>query len=548
MAIYSPTRWVGADNGSFEIDMATGQLRTTTELDKETHNSYSVSVTATDSSGSGNSTATVSVTVEVEDVDEAPDITVPADCCTVEEDATEVGTFTAEDPEGAAVRWSKSGRDSDKFELSAAGVLTFESAPDFETPGDANRDNEYEVTVSASDATGHTGSESVTVKVTNVEEDGTITLSSRQPRVGIAFTATLSDPDVIEGDVDWEWFPNTSSTCTSTTAIENADTNTYTPKPEDAENNSYLCVKASYTDGSGAETTEMSSVNQVALDISNKAPKFEDQDKDTDGDQTDLERKVDEGVAKGTVIGNTIAAVDPNVADKLTYTLGGPDAASFALDLVDVDDNAACTQNCAQLQTKAYLDSDEGRQTYTVEVTANDSSDASATVVVTIKVNPVDEAPEIMLGGLAVTGLTSSNYAENGTDPVATYTASGPMAAAVRWSLTGDDAEDFTITGGMLAFRMSPDFEVPADADEDNVYNITVTANDGENTGERDVTVTVTDVDDEPDVPETLFKRYDADDSGDLDKGEVIDAILDYGSGLISKSDVVELILAYLFS
>ena len=43
----------------------------------------------------------------------------------------------------------------------------------------------------------------------------------------------------------------------------------------------------------------------------------------------------------------------------------------------------------------------------------------------------------------------------------------------------------------MLAFKDSPNFEMPADEDGDNVYSITVMAN----AAEQDVEVTVTDVD-----------------------------------------------------
>ena len=46
----------------------------------------------------------------------------------------------------------------------------------------------------------------------------------------------------------------------------------------------------------------------------------------------------------------------------------------------------------------------------------------------------------------------------------------------------------------MLTFRTSPDFENPADANTDNVYMVTVKANDGTSLDTHDVTVTVTNV------------------------------------------------------
>ena len=133
----------------------------------------------------------------------------------------------------------------------------------------------------------------------------------------------------------------------------------------------------------------------------------------------------------------------------------------------------------------------ETKTTYTVTVMATDSFGAIASIPVTIMVTPVDEPPVISLGGLAVTGQSSVDYAEKDMGAVATYTASGPDAASARWSLSGDDAGDFTIPGGVLAFRSVPDYENPADMGGDNVYQVTVEATDGTYMDTQDVTVTV---------------------------------------------------------
>ena len=58
------------------------------------------------------------------------------------------------------------------------------SAPNYEEPGDANRDNDYEVTVQATDSGANTGSLEVVVTVEDVKEDGTVTLSNLQPEDG----------------------------------------------------------------------------------------------------------------------------------------------------------------------------------------------------------------------------------------------------------------------------------------------------------------------------------------------------------------------------
>ena len=86
------------------------------------------------------------------------------------------------------VTLSLSGDDMSMFELGSTGILAFKTGmePDFEMPSDKNKDNIYEVTVVAT-AGGKTAERDVTVKVTNVEEAGKVTLSGEgaQPRVGV---------------------------------------------------------------------------------------------------------------------------------------------------------------------------------------------------------------------------------------------------------------------------------------------------------------------------------------------------------------------------
>jgi len=89
-------------------------------------------------------------------------------------------------------------------------------------------------------------------------------------------------------------------------------------------------------------------------------------------------------------------------------------------------------------------------------------------------------------------------FAENGEGAVATFTATDPEDDEITWSLTGDDAADFAISDdGVLTFATSPNYEAPADADTDNIYEVTVTATDDDGTpldGTHDVMIEVTNV------------------------------------------------------
>ena len=63
------------------------------------------------------------------------------------------------------------------------------------------------MTVKVTDSEGNSDEQDVTVKVTNVEEDGVVTLSTLQPRVGFPVTATLADADnITAGSVSWQWY------------------------------------------------------------------------------------------------------------------------------------------------------------------------------------------------------------------------------------------------------------------------------------------------------------------------------------------------------
>ena len=109
---------------------------------------------------------------------------------------------------------------------------------------------------------------------------------------------------------------------------------------------------------------------------------------------------------------------------------------------------------------------------------------------VTVMVTDVGE-----LGMLA--GESAITYMENDTDAVGTYTADGPVAAS--WSVEGDDMGAFSIGGssGELMFASPPDFEAPADMGMDSIYQVTVKAEAGGEMDTQDVTVTVTNVDED---------------------------------------------------
>ena len=222
----------GADGDPFAIDWATGQLMTKAALNFESTPSYTVVVQATDPAGvptadnrvEANSDV-VTVVITITDVNEAPAVAGNA-AVTFNEDtgviAASLDDYTAVDPDadGPTPTWSVAGPDGGKF-TAVDGALKFKAKPDYENATDANGDNVYEVTVQASDGK-LTGMRKVKVTVENAEEGGVVTLSKTQPRVGIAVTASLTDPDGSISSLTWQWSNGDDD-------IEDANSDTYTP-------------------------------------------------------------------------------------------------------------------------------------------------------------------------------------------------------------------------------------------------------------------------------------------------------------------------------
>ena len=77
---------------------------------------------------------------------------------------------------------------------------------------------------------------------------GTLALTSTQPQVGAALTATLTDPDGSISNITWQW-ASSSDGSTNWADISGAASAMYTPAARDVGN--YLRAAASYTDGHG---------------------------------------------------------------------------------------------------------------------------------------------------------------------------------------------------------------------------------------------------------------------------------------------------------
>ena len=230
------------------------------------------------------------------------------------------------------------------------GQLRTKAALDYEDPDAANP---YYVRVTATDTSGAdyiTGQ--IAIYVNNVEEPGTVTLSSLQPIVGQLLTATVSDPDDISDSETWSWARSPNGT-TSWTPIGGETSDTYTPTTGDMGR--YLRATASYTDEVGPDKSAQAiSANTVEAAPGRNPPVLREHPTAT--------RSVPRNTPAGRNIGAPLSATDAD-NDALTYSLGGPDWDAF--------DIAASS---GQLQTKAPLDR-RHKTSYTVFVSVSDGKD-----------------------------------------------------------------------------------------------------------------------------------------------------------------------------
>lgn len=82
----------------------------------------------------------------------------------------------------------------------------------------------------------------------------------------------------------------------------------------------------------------------------------------------------------------------------------------------------------------------------------------------------------------------------DGTTNVANIAANDPDGHAVTYSISGTDASLFTLDAntGELAFNSAPDVNSPSDENNDNVYELKISASDGIKANVRDFLITIT--------------------------------------------------------
>ena len=459
---------------------------------------YTFAVRAVSSAGNGFESTVTAAPLAV-----PPTVTGLATVDYAENGTAAIATYTIADPDasGTVSVLDLSGDDASQFSLTttdnADGTVTAElnfiAAPDYEAPTDSGGNNVYEVTLSGSDGSNTTDLD-ITVTVTGVNDNnptvtGLATVNYAENGTAAIATYTITDADagdtvsvlVLTGiDVSRFSIPNTGGGTATVTAWLNFTTAPNYEVPTDSDDNNDYEVTLNFSDGS----------NTTALAITVTVTD-EDDPSVFGGALTGAVTEDDSAAnsATGTLTISDEDDTDPTITAQTdtdgtygSFSITSAGVWTYTLTNNDPDTNAL----------------DDGEDvTVTFPVTASDSN--TQNVVITISGN--DDPPTITGPAPPVT------FAENGTNAIATYSATDPEGHSISWGVLNqsyipgtEDWNSFSVStlsngDGELKFNPAPNYEAPTDHNSDNVYGaLLYAATPSGNNGGLFVAVTVTDL------------------------------------------------------
>jgi len=440
------------------------------EAPDDTNKDSVYEVYVTTSSGSSSSTQTIYV--RVADAPEAPVISTTL-IDNVEENLTSVATISASDEDlGSVLTYSllDSGgaKDEKLLSISESGVVTFISAPNFESPSDFNSDNTVEFTVVVSDGS-LSAQTDYSFEIINVNESPSIsTTEISDIAEGVTSIATISasDPDAAsaltyslvnsDGAKD-EGLLSIDSSSGVVTFI--SAPNFEMPTDVGADNKIEFTITVS--DGS----LEVSQDYSFSITNVNEAPTISTSSF---------------SIAEGSTAIGTIAASDPDASSTLSYTISGTDSSKFS---INASSGAIAFLSAPNFESPTDNGLDN---TYNFTVTVSDGS-LSSSQSMSVAVGNVNEAP-------AFTIASAQSYAENSGATILVAANDPDASSSLTYTLSGADASNFSISSsGVLSFSSAPDYEAPSDSGSNNVFNVSVGVSDGVNSSSVALVISLTD-------------------------------------------------------
>ena len=429
---------------------------------------FEVSVTVSSRSVS----KTQAIYVQVADVPEAPVIS-NTSIENVKENITSVATISASDEDAGSVLTyslldSGGAKDEKLLSINESGVVTFISAPNYESPSDFNLDNTVEFTAVVSDGS-LTAQADYSFEIIDVNESPSIaTTKISDIAEGVSSIATISasDPDA-GASLSYSLVDSNGAKDEGLLSINSstgvvafiAAPNFETPTDVGADNKIEFSVLVS--DGS----LEVSQDYLFSITNVNEAPTISSSSF---------------SIAEGSTAIGTIAASDPDVSSTLSYAISGTDSSKFS---INTSSGAVVFLSPPDFESPTDNGLDN---TYNFTVTVSDGS-LSSTQSIAVAVGNVNEAPSFSIA-------SAQSYVENSGATISVVANDPDASSSLTYTLSGADASKFTISSsGVLSFSSAPDYEAPSDSGSNNIFNVSVAVSDGVNSSSVALVISLTD-------------------------------------------------------
>ncbi|MDB2339412.1 cadherin repeat domain-containing protein [Gammaproteobacteria bacterium] len=429
---------------------------------------YEVSVTVSSQSVS----KTQAIYVRVADAPEAPVIST-ASIDNVKENITSVATISASDEDVGSVLTfslldSGGAKDEKLLSINESGVVTFISAPNYESPSDFNSDNTVEFTVVVSDGS-LTAQADYSFEIIDVNESPSIaTTEISDIAEGVSIIGTISASDFDAGaSLTYSLVDSNGAKDEGLLSIDSSTgvvafisaPNFEMPADVGADNKIEFSVLVS--DGS----LEVSQDYSFSITNVNEAPTISTSSF---------------SIAEGSTAIGTIAASDPDASSTLSYAISGTDSSKFSI-------NASSGVVAFLSPPNFESPTDNGLDnTYNFTVTVSDGS-LSSSQSIAIAVGNVNEVPSFSIA-------SAQSYVENSGATISVAANDPDASSSLTYTLSGTDASKFTISSsGVLSFSSAPDYEAPSDSGSNNVFNVSVAVSDGVNSSSVALVISLTD-------------------------------------------------------
>ena len=292
---------------------------------------------------------------------------------------------------------------------------------------------------------------SVTIRVTNADDPGTVALDPEVARVGVEMTATLTDEDGVRGGgTSRKWQRSANGSAWNDVGRGRM----YNPVTSDAGR--WLRVVFTYSDRHGPGKRAVSAA--VKVQPGNAAPSFA---------EDAYEREVPENSPGGTAVGEPVTATDGD-SDDLTYAFV-PGGAEVPFEIDGETGRIAVAEDVA-------LNYESGDTLHAVRVEASDGTLAD-TATVTIRVTNADDPGTVTL---------DPEVARVGVEMTATLTDEDGVRNAGRqrrWQRSANGNSWNEVGRGRMYN--------PVTADEGKWLRLVITYSDGHGSGKRAVSAAV---------------------------------------------------------